>query len=817
MFPALLLLSLIDFTRDIEPILSRNCYACHGPAMQTSGLRLDRAADALKGGYSGPVIVSGKASQSRLIGVVAEGKMPPGPKKLSAAEVDQLRAWIDEGPKWGAASAQEKTERSTHWAFQPVVKPALPPVKDAGWVRTPIDRFVLARLEREGIPPSQEASRRALLRRLSLDLTGLPPTPAEMQAFLADMRPDAYERAVERLLDSPHYAEKWARHWLDLARYADSDGYESDLERPWAWRYRNWVIDALRRDLPFDQFTIEQLAGDLLPGATPDQRAATGFYRNSLTNREGGVDTEQFRVEQVLDRTNTVGMVWLGLSVGCAQCHDHKYDPTTQRDYYQLSAFFNTLVDHDVEAPLDGDQPRDAAWEQRRLQLFNQFCGPELMKEWRSILLKAADEPGFNEKHQFAWKYVGNLGNGLQPALRLEEHERPYEQRQQLLDYFVNRAGDVFDKERLGHLGWDQLKKQWAELKKQAPKRTLAQTVRENWFAPKTHILLRGDFRSPGIEVARNTPGFLPPLEEAPTRLGLARWLVSKQNPLTARVLVNRVWQEYFGRGLVRTSEDFGVMGEKPSHPELLDWMAAEVQERGWSLKQLHRLIVQSAVYRQSSAAREELRDRDPDNILLARQSRLRLSAEQLRDSALAASGLLNPAIGGASVRPPQPKGVAELGYAGGVKWPESKGADRYRRGLYIHFQRTTPYPQLMNFDAPDSILACSRRQRSNTPLQALNLLNDPVFLEAAQALARRLDGAGFRERVEQGYQWTVGRTPGDKEVATLARHFERAVDTLRSSAKETEYLAGKPDPEAAAWVVMSRVLLNLDEFLHIE
>ncbi|MDX1984634.1 MAG: PSD1 and planctomycete cytochrome C domain-containing protein [Bryobacteraceae bacterium] len=827
---ASLLAAAPDFVREVEPILKKNCTGCHGAAVQTSGLRLDRSTDALRGGYSGPAIQPGNAAASKLIQLVEAGKMPPAGKKLAAAEVGILKAWITAGAKFPAETGPVRSQqRTSHWSFQPIRRPAEPVVGNAAWSRNAIDRFVLARLEKERIQPSPEAEKTALLRRLSLDLTGLPPTPAEMEDFLTDTTSGAYERAVERLLHSPHYGEKWARHWLDLARYADSDGYEKDSPRPWAWRYRHWVIDALNKDMGFDRFTIEQLAGDLLPNPTPDQKAAVGFYRNSLTNREGGVDTEEFRIAQVKDRASTVGTTWLGLSVGCAECHDHKYDPISQREFYSLFAFFNQLMDHDVEAPLPGELgPWLAArpgYEASRQAMFASYGGPELMREWRAKLLRAADQPGNNDPIQFAWKYVGNLTNGLQPVLRLEESQRPREQHEQLVDYFIDRAGDVFSKEELALRNWQSLRKEWAALEASAPKITMAQSVRQSFSPRKSHILMRGDFRSPGVEVLPGTMAALPPMKGEANRLNLARWLVSRENPLSARVTVNRVWQEYFGRGLVFTSEDFGARGEKPSHPELLDWLSAEFMESGWRFKHLHRLIVTSSTYRQSSKARHDLKEKDPDNQLLARQTRLRLPAEAIRDSALAAAGLLTPTIGGPGVRPPQPKGVTELSYANSVKWPESDGPDRYRRGLYIFFQRTVPYPQLMTFDSPDAVQACSRRQRSTTPLQALNLLNDPVFLEAAQSLGVRLlreAPPSFDERMKLAFRLCLGRDPKPKEAEAMGRYYQKELAALQANPEEARYLhpqtvAQAAPSEGGAWTVMARVLLNLDEFIHRE
>jgi len=734
----------VDFRGDVQPILARSCVACHGAAKQRGGLRLDDGAAALKGGNSGAVLLPGKAGESRLLRFVAgldpELKMPPeGKPPLSGEEIGVLRAWIDQGAKWPKDGGRTTPagSKTAHWAFQPIKRPLPPRVGDS-WPRNDIDRFVLARLEAEKVAPSPEADRVTLIRRLYLDLLGLPPSPREVDDFLDDVRPGAYERLVERVLASPHYGERWGRHWLDCARYADSDGYEKDSGRPFAWRYRNWVIDALNRDLPFDQFAVEQLAGDLLPGATTEQKVATGFHRNTLTNREGGVDQEQFRVEAVVDRVNTTAKVFLGVTLGCAQCHDHKYDPFSQRDYYQFFAFFDSDREVDIAAPLPHEPP-------------------------------PPPEPPPGDK-------------------------KP----------------------------------------KPAPKGTMAHALA---LGPtrKTHVLRRGDFLRPGAEVQAGTPAILPPLKAhgSPpvglTRLDLARWIVAPENPLTARVAVNWVWHKYFGRGLVATLEDFGTQGERPSHPELLDWLASEFVRRGWSLKELHRLVVTSATYRQSSLSRPELTGRDPLNVLLARQPRHRLEAEVLRDEALAASGLLSRVIGGPSAHPPQPPGISELTYAGSAKWLESTGPDRYRRGLYTWFQRTSPYPMLMTFDAPDANLCAVRREKSNTPLQALTLLNDAVFVECAQALGRRIvterparsasEGI-MEERLRYGFRLCVGREPTPAEQARLGHLY---ADLLRSCQAKPEAAAkligaakpaGVEAPEAAAWVALARALLNLDEFV---
>jgi hypothetical protein len=803
----------VDFARDVRPILTRSCVGCHNAEKQRGGLRLDDGAAALRGGNGGPVIRPGDATHSRLVAVVAgsdpELRMPPGKRPpLAPEEVARLRAWIDQGAKWSpSAPGASPPRRSAHWAFQPVRAPAVPAVADRAWVRNAIDAFVLARLEKEGIAPAPEADRVTLLRRLSFDLLGLPPSPEEVDRFLRDTSPQAYERLVERLLASPHYGERWGRHWLDAARYADSDGYEKDGGRPFAWRYRHWVIDALNRDLPFDRFTVEQLAGDLLPGATAGQRAATGFHRNTLTNREGGVDAEQFRVEQVVDRVNTTAKVFLGVTLACAQCHDHKYDPFSQRDYYQFFAFFNSDVEVNVPAPLPGEEAvyrrRKEAHERRLAELQAQ------VRDYRARRLPA---------NQAKWEAdlklpaLRALPPALQAALLQPPGQRSAEQARLVAEHYARLDPDLA-----------RLNKAFAEHRKSAPTPTLAQALALG-PARKAHVLVRGDFLRPGAEVRPDTPAALAPLNagERPTRLDLARWVVRPENPLTPRVLANWVWQKYFGRGLVATPEDFGTQGERPSHPELLDYLAGEVVRRGWGLKSLHRLIVTSATYRQASHARPELAQRDPLNVLLARQARLRLEAEALRDAALATSGLLVRTVGGPSVRPPQPPGISELTYAGSARWVESTGPNRHRRGLYTWFQRTSPYPMLLTFDAPDSNVCVVRRERSNTPLQALTLLNDTVFVECARALGRRVLAEappGDAGRLHYAFRLCVAREPTPAELSRLARLLADFRALCREKPDEAARLTGQTKagggtPETAAWVALARALLNLDEFV---
>ncbi|MBL8293650.1 MAG: PSD1 domain-containing protein [Bryobacterales bacterium] len=801
---------------EVKTIFQKKCYACHGVANQMNGFRLDEGEAALKGGYSGVAIVKGKSAESKLIDRVVSTRdgyrMPPAGPRLTEAEVSVLKGWIDAGVPWPAsAKAGSGKSKVSHWAFQQLQQPAPPVVKNEAWVRNSIDRFVLARLEKDAITPSAEAGKATLLRRLSLDLTGLPPTPAELADFLSDTRTDAYERQVERLIGSPHYGERWARHWLDLAHYADSDGYEKDLPRPWAFRYRNWVINALNNDMLFDRFTTEQLAGDLLPNPTTEQFVATGFLRQTLTNREAGVDRDEARFEQLINRVNTVSTVWLGLTMGCSQCHNHKYDPITQKDYYSLFAFFEQAEEQEIDAPLAGEVgPYLAAlpgYEKKRAALLAEFEVPALMPVWEGHMRTAITEPGKVPEWDFALTSMKAMFDHAQRVVMTPAEKRSPRDQKRLTDYFVHRNFTVIgmDKAKMERL--KELRKKLDELDKTLPQFTQAYVLASDPNPSQTAIHIRGDWKQKGIPVEPATPEVLPALKAAgkPNRLHLAQWLTAPENPLTARVFVNRVWHEFFGRGLVKTAEDFGVTGERPTNPELLDWLAAEFIKQRWSMKSLHKMIVMSAAYRQSSQARPEIDAKDPENTLLARQSRLRLPAELIRDNALYVSGLLNTEVGGKSVRPPQPAGVAELGY-GGIKWNVDSGKDRYRRGLYVHFQRTTPYPMLMSFDAPDSNVSCTRRARSNTALQSLNLLNDEVFFEAAKAMAWRLEReaqGGVSNRLDYAFRLALGRDPSDRERQRLAQYHDQ----------QAQIFAGEK-AQYSAWLGVSRVLLNLDEFI---
>ncbi|MEX2300280.1 MAG: DUF1553 domain-containing protein [Bryobacterales bacterium] len=825
----------VEFSR-VEALFKERCQMCHGSQMQMSGLRLDHGEAALKGGYSGAAIVPGDSAGSKLINLVAglneKLVMPPAGERLTAEQIGILRAWIDQGAKWPASSnasapPADERKKSDHWAFQPVRHPALPAVGNEAWVRNAVDRFVLARLEKEGVTPSPEASKTTLARRVSLDLVGLPPSPGDLEAFLADNSPQAYERLVDRLLDSPHFGERWAAQWLDLVRYGDSDGYEKDWERPHAWRYRQWVIDALNSDMAFDQFTIEQIAGDVLPGSTTGQKVATGFYRQTLKNREGGVNIEMFRFEETVDRANTIGAVWLGLTVGCAQCHDHKYDLISQKEYYQIFAFANNLDEVDIPAPRPGEMgPYLAAlpgYRATRRELLAKNRVFELQPAWEKQMILAAENPGKWTDWDHAYDAFQKTLDGGDRIIRKALENRTEREQDLLTDHFVRNYHRVIAKDLWEQLNWTALRKELLALSDAFPDVTRAMTVEESPENRESHLHVRGGWNTKGIPVQPAVLTVLPPasFEGKHPRQALGEWLASRDNPLTARVMVNRIWQEYFGAGLVTTPDDFGKRSEPPSHPELLDWLSSEFMDHDWSLKHVHKTIVMSAAYRQSSDARPELMTRDPNNTLLARQRRLRLPAELIRDSALQASGLLYPIIGGRSVKPLQPEGVSNLAYSNSVKWVESTGRDRYRRGLYIHMQRTVPYPQLANFDVPErSVSECSR-ERSNTPLQALNLLNDPVFVEAAQALAVRvLEMPGdLGKRLGYAFELCLARQPSAAEVRNLREYYQRQVKIFEAEPESPRKfmpveLAQAGNIEAAAWTAVASVLLNLDEFI---
>ncbi len=790
----------IDYSRDIRPILSRHCFACHGPDDGTveAGLRLDARDFALAKLDSGNfAIVPGKPAESEVLARVSSDDsstvMPPREtgKTLSAEQIDLLKRWIDQGAPY-----------ARHWSFEPIQDSPLPVVDKnlpAKWPRNGIDHFILARLEKEGLRPSPEASPITLIRRLALDLTGLPPTEKEVKNFLNDTRPDAYERLVDRLLESPHFGERWGRHWLDLARYADSNGYLGDELRADAWRYRDWVINSINEDLAYDQFTIQQIAGDLLDQATNDQVIATGFHRNSMKNTEAGADRELDRVVQAVDRLSTVGTAWLGMTVGCAECHSHKFDPISHREFYQLYAFFNNVEEQSLKI---GEIPPTQVPE-------------EQLRELEKALEKTATAIA---KNKSAINAAGT--SSIQHYLKFlsQDSDSRAEPDREALEHWLADLDDAAKK---------LVKKYESDSKKRSsPTPILASTVVEQKLDKrrKTHVHNRGDFRQPGEEVRADTPAFLPPLNPRGTeadRLDLARWLVRDDHPLTSRTAVNHVWKHLFGRGLVETEDNFGTAGAEPSHPELLDWLARRLMDSGWSRKSLIKLVVMSSAYRQSSFQSEQLRERDPQNVFLARQSRFRLEGEIVRDVALTAGGLLNPKIGGPSIRPPLNSRITEV--SRGEAWKVSPGKEKYRRGFYILFRRTTPYTMLTIFDAPDSTASCPDRERSNSPLQALTLLNDPVFVECAQNLGRELAELGAvsdEQWISAAFERVLSRPAMPEELERLkllAEHQRRLLQDISSD--EVQNLIGGPrnesDPrEQATRVLVARSLMNLDEFI---
>jgi hypothetical protein len=723
----------------------------------------------------------------------------------------------------------EPLPRGSHWSYRQPVRVSVPPTRAGEEIGNPVDAFVLRRLREHGLEPLGRADRETLIRRVTLDLLGIPPTPAEIDSFLSDRRGGAWDRLVDRLLASPRYGERWAVPWLDAARYADSNGYQRDGRRD-SWGWRDWVIGALNDDLPFDRFTIEQLAGDLLPGATLSQRVATGFHRNTMANVEAGVDPEEERVLAVVDRVNTTGTVWLGTTIECAQCHDHKYDPISQREYYGLFALFNSTR---VEIQATGSKREfgGAMVElPRRRGEARQFDAVSR----RSVRLKA-------ERNR-----LSRLLDGEQPAWErlVQNRTETPAWLKRLLGVGLGRRTALQKKRIRGH--YRGLSRDWTRLvellketesSRERLKPTTTLVMSELSKFRRTRIFERGDFLSPGEAVEAGIPSAWPavevPSDRPLNRLDLARWLVDGRNPLTARVVINRHWAELFGRGLVETIEDFGTRGARPSHPELLDWLACEWVDRRWSLKSLHRLLVTSSTYRRRSDAPSSMRATDPGNRWYARASRRRLPAELIRDNALAIAGLLSDRMHGPPVFPVQPAGVwNHIGVASNL-WKTSRGEDLYRRGVYVYWRRTVPYPSFVSFDAPSREVCAVSRSQSNTPLQALTLLNDPVYVEAAAGLARRVqlesaEGTGAAIRARRMFRLATGRWPSEAETRILesryeAEHKRLAGDPVTTRLLLKAWLSGrgssgeKPGVESAelvAWMHVANVILNLDEVI---
>ncbi|CAN5310273.1 PSD1 and planctomycete cytochrome C domain-containing protein [soil metagenome] len=953
-----------DFNRDVRPILAARCFKCHGPddAARKGKLRLDS--------HDAAAEVLGKAGDSEFLRRIASMDenevMPPPSTKvtLTAKDRDTLKAWIATGAKYEA-----------HWAFVPPRRPAVPKVSPPP--SNPIDAFILTRLQQDKLRLSPEADKHTLVRRVYLDLIGMLPTLEEADSFVNDKRPDAYERLVDQLLASPRYGERWARKWLDLARYADTNGYEKDRQRS-IWPYRDWVIRALNNDMPFDRFTIEQLAGDLLPNATVNQRVATGFHRNTMLNEEGGIDPQEFRYYSVVDRTAVTGTVWLGLTVGCAQCHTHKFDPITHTEYFRLFSFLNNADEPDLtvttpevakrraeieskiktlaaalpdkmtatarttafEAWLAVEHKEAVQWQtvrphqmeagptklqllpdgslfasgdaqKRDIYTFSLVDLPagvtafriEAMPDERlpgsgpgrafyegpkgdfllsEITLKVDGQPvpfsaatetftrpkltammALDGNPHSGWAGSGRAGVGASAVFNFEKPLPPGEAKLGLLferhyaaslgrfrlaattetravkarelpaeveDFLTRPAEKLLPAER------EQLFQAWLAvapelktareeieaLRKQLPSdpTTLVIQERPTDNPRPTFRHHRGEFMQPKEAVQPGVFSALPPLPQgAPAnRLALANWLVSPLNPLTSRVTVNRQWHAIFGRGLVRTVDDFGYQGDTPSHPELLDWLSLEFREQGWSMKKLHKLMVTSATYKQSSRVTPELLSKDPENKWLARGPRVRLEAEQIRDSALQAAGLLSAKMYGPSVFPPQPAGVTTEGTYGKLDWKVSTGEDRYRRGLYTYAKRTAPYAMFGTFDGPSGEACSARREVSNTPLQALTMLNDAVVLETAQGIAKRLvarDGT-TADRVTQLFRLCLVRGPTADEAAATGAFYETQRKRLAEDTKRAVVIAGLGDHEVerAAWTATARAILNLDEFI---
>ena len=793
----------INFSRQIRPILSENCIACHGPDEKgrKGKLRLDDEQDAKRDRKGDFVILPGKPEQSELIKRIEstdpDDVMPPPKqhKTIPAAQVALLKEWIKQGAPWGR-----------HWSYEPVARPSVPKSGETN----PVDAFLADRQKKEGLTWSPEAPKAILIRRLALDITGLPPTPEEV----AKLSGAQHAEVVAHFLAKPAYGEHWARQWLDLARYADSAGYPSDPGRE-IWAYRDWVIKALNQNQRFDQFVIDQMAGDLLPQPTEDQLIATAFHRNTMTQNEGGTSDEEFRNAAVIDRVNTTYAVFMGTTMACAQCHTHKYDPITITEYFRSYAFLNQSADSDKkdEVPLHEIYPPGVKV-QREQWMKEAAVAEAIFKKANPAWLAGFD----------AWLAKGPklTEKALKAALDTSGDKRTKAQTKLLSDYYVRNVSPAAKAERAVA---DELKKKIAASKPVTVPimQDLAGDKRR-----KTFIQLRGNWQALGDQVDEGVPTHLARWDESfpKNRLGLARWIVSRDNPLTARVTMNRLWETVFGVGIVRSSEEFGSQGDLPIHPELLDWLAAEFVESGWDTKKMLTLLLNSRAYRQSSASSAKLNEQDPDNRFIARGPRFRPSGEMLRDQALAVSGLLSAKMYGAPVRPMRPNMGLSIAFGGSGDWMTSTGEDRYRRSLYTDTRRSTPYPSFATFDAPNRETCVVRRDRSNTPLQAFVTLNDPVFVETSQALARRLlkeGGTTDDSRLRLAYALCLSREPDANELATLKTLLAKSVaqykaDDALALKMATDPLGpadkGADLPALAAWTAVSSVIMNLDELL---
>jgi hypothetical protein len=801
----------VEFNRDVRPILSNHCFACHGPDKnkRKADLRLDteEGARADLGGYH--AVMPRKPAQSELYLKISAAdpaeRMPPKKfgKPLTPRQVALLKRWIEQGAKW-----------QKHWSLIAPRRPAVPEVRDKDWALNAIDRFILAPLEQEGLKPSPEADRRILLRRLSFDLTGLPPTPADVDAFLGDASPAAYEKAVDRLLASPHFGERLAVYWLDLVRYGDTGGYHSDNHRD-VYLYRDYVIAAFNANKPFDRFTVEQLAGDLLPQATREQMIASGYNRLLLTTEEGGAQPKEYTAKYSADRVRNASAVWLGATMGCAECHDHKFDPYKTREFYAFAAFFADIKEKPVGRQDQTPMPTGEQAAQLR----------ELDAAMAAVQKELATQTPALDQAQGAWEQSARAGKvkGLPPAiaaaLAVDPDKRTPQQKQALATHYRAIAPALeASRRRLADLG----------RRKAALVKSIPTTLISIAGPPRVvRVLLRGNWLDDSGEmVTPGVPAALPPLPvkgRRATRLDLARWLVAPEHPMVARVFVNRLWKLAFGQGLVKTLEDFGSQGAWPTHPELLDWLAVEFRESGWDIKHVVKLLVMSRAYRQTSHASALLRQRDPYNHLVARQDRFRLGAEMVRDNALAVSGLLVPRIGGPSVKPYQPAGYWAFLNFPRRTYQKDTGPNEYRRGLYTYVQRTFPHPSLLAFDAPSREECTVQRPRSNTPQQALVLLNDPTYVEAARALAERIvrQGAGTGPRIRFAFREVLSRPARPAEVGLLEALYRKHLAQYRADPKAAAALLAvgdRPAPkdmdaaELAAWTSVARVVLNLHE-----
>jgi hypothetical protein len=831
----------IDFAREIQPILSDNCYHCHGPdaGRRKAEFRLDtldpkQGPFAPRDGYS--ILVPGKLDDSVLVMRITSDDpdvhMPPpaSNRALTPQQVELVKRWVEQGAKWGK-----------HWSLEVPRRPEVPVLKDGAWPRNPIDNFVGARLEQENLKPSPQASKETLIRRVSLDLTGLPPTPSEVDAFVADLSPDAYEKLVDRLLESPRYGERMVWEWLDAARYADTNGYQGDAVRT-MWPWRDWAVRGMNANMPYDQFVIKQLAGDLLLSPTRDDRVATGFLRNHMINGEGGRIAEENRVDYIMDQTETVSTTFLGLTVGCARCHDHKYDPIKQTDYYSLFAFFNnTPVDGHGGSGQNPPVIDFATAEQNQklgeLNTSLKKVSEEVLAMEKSVfpLPPAATQPTASTRASTAPSSTkpaavprvltaadspaaAGLSGNIIEALRT----RPENRANQFLIEIGNhyRESNPAYAELIGRL-----KKAIDERNKFNESIPRVMVMQELPKPRDAFVLTKGSYDKPAAKVTARTPSTLPSLPEnaKPDRLALARWLFSPEHPLTARVTVNRYWQQFFGVGIVKTVDDFGVQGERPSHPELLDWLAVEFRESGWDVKHMDRLIVTSATYRQASNLTPESFERDPENRLLARGPRFRLPAYMIRDQALFASGLMVEKVGGPPVKPYQPPGVWEDATFGQIKYEQDHGESLYRRSLYTFWRRIVGPTEF--FDSAARQTCSVRPSRTNTPLHAFTTMNDPTFVEAARALAQRIlktpAGEGGKKRIDLAYRLVLSRKPTDKERDVLVNALHRLKEEYGKDEDATAKLlsVGESkrdetiDPtEHAAYTALCLEILNLDE-----